>query len=157
MFFLISNLTLFNLQTVINIFMNISTTGKHVDSDIVRLAAISENPDEPSFDAFIQPNYEISGESTKYHGIFFDNDERKFYQTRGEREVRLQMKNPKDAFQDFFDWIENVKENDENHIRLVSHNAHSFHLYVLVIITFFLILKFYYWFNFFKNIHFIVK
>ena len=116
--------------------MKISTTGKHVDSDIIQLAAISENPDEPSFEAFIQPNERISHESTnKCHGIFYDNDEEEFYQIRGEKVIKLKIKKPMDAFQDFFNWIEKVKTNGENHVRLVSHNAHAFHLQVLVIIT----------------------
>ena len=119
-----------------NIFFKQTISGKSINSDILHLTAVSENQQKRSFGVFILPTQEIPHESSKVHGIFFDDVEKRgeiHYQwDHGEHDKILKMKKPRKAYQKFLDWIEYIREDEQNVIRLVTHNAHSFHVQVLV-------------------------
>ena len=92
-------------QTTKNIYFKLSTTGQGVNSDILNLTAVSEDPNKDSFEVFIFSNQIISRKSKNLHGIFFDGNQ--FYQWKNSEAEMLQMANPRDAFENFFclDWI----------------------------------------------------
>ena len=122
-----------NFQVVCTILFKLSTTGRTINSGILHLTAVSVYPDKCSFEVFIIPDQRISPEASNLHGISYDNHGEYFYQRRNGENARLEMLNPRDAFQAFLDWIEYIREDQRNRISLVSHNAHAFHIIVLVI------------------------
>ena len=124
-----------------NIFFKLSTTRQNVDSEIIQISALTESlTDEKKFHCFVKTSKNISSAATDLHKIY-KNGNGDFYQSRPRdgglrEEVFLDMQEPEEALRAFFGWLENIKIDRHDKIRLVSHGAHSFHAQVLVIFNF---------------------
>ena len=116
------------------IFIKLSTTRRDVNSHILHLAAITTDYDEEngSFQRYIFPSERISRAASNYHQIFKTDDDTFVQKQENGDFVRLNMVEPRQAFEDFFAWLGRVKTSPQDQIRLVGHNSHAFDIQVLV-------------------------
>ena len=116
-----------------------STTRRDVNSQILHLAAIfADDVNDPaeneSFQRFIFPNERITRAASNLHQIHkTDEGENTYVQILKNGDyVRLDMVEPRQAFEDFFAWLRGIPGSRRDRIRLVGHNSHSFDIHVLV-------------------------
>jgi hypothetical protein len=112
--------------------MKLATTNKYADSEIIQLSAVCG---ESTFREFIMPQERISHEATKRHKISKVNGILQKTCAQGGSDFYLiRSDSAAKVFGNFVYWLDNLKVNRHDNVRLISHGMNNFHAHVLVII-----------------------
>ncbi len=98
----------------------------------MQLAAVPEDKYEEPFNQFVLPEKEISRSATNLHHIFERHGNLYRSRQRGDEE-ELDAREPKVVYNEFLQFLNNLKSERDDQVRLIGHNIECFDAHVLVL------------------------